>query len=133
MLYTLIKLICPLGARSIWIVLSLGRLAAKTPIDRYLIFLDFLGFPRPNRDLSMGYTRLSRKKFSSRFSPAFEARGRNPTVLTRAEAQDCSLAKLNLTSAYPQELVGSSRLTLPGAERDDLGHDDQSRLVHRFR
>jgi hypothetical protein len=104
MLYTLIKLICPLGARSIWIVLSLGRLAAKTPIDRYLIFLDFLGFPRPNPDLSMGYTRFSRKKFSSRFSPAFEARGRNPTVLTGAEAQDCSLAKLNLTSAYPQEL-----------------------------
>jgi hypothetical protein len=108
-------------------------LAAKTPIDRYLIFLDFLGFPRPNPDLSMGYTRFSRKKFSSRFSPAFEARGRNPTVLTGAEAQDCSLAKLNLTSAYPQELVGSSRLKLPGAERDDLGHDDQSRLVHRSR
>ena len=33
-----------------------GRFAAKTLIYGYWIFLDFLGFPRPNRDLSMGYT-----------------------------------------------------------------------------
>src|ERR1700722_19339930 len=70
------------GARSIWIVLSPGRLATKTPIDSYLSSLDFLGFSRSNLGLSMGYTRFSRKKFSSGFSPAFEARGRNGTVLT---------------------------------------------------
>ena len=31
------------------------RFAAKTPIYWLLDFLDFLGFSRPNRDLSMGY------------------------------------------------------------------------------
>jgi hypothetical protein len=33
------------------------RFAAKTIADRGWKSLDFLGFSRPNRDLSMGYTR----------------------------------------------------------------------------
>jgi hypothetical protein len=53
-------------------------LAAKTPVDRYLISLDFLGFSRQNLDLSMGYARFSRKEFSSHFSLAFAGRGRDP-------------------------------------------------------
>ena len=46
-----------------------SRLAAKIPIHRYWIFLDFLGFSRPNRDLSIGYTDFRGNYFSSRFSP----------------------------------------------------------------
>jgi hypothetical protein len=41
--------------QSIWVFLAPGRFAAKTPIHGYWIFLDFLGFSRPNLDLSMGY------------------------------------------------------------------------------
>jgi hypothetical protein len=33
-----------------------GRFAAKTPIYGRWIPFDFLGFFRPNRDFSMGYT-----------------------------------------------------------------------------
>jgi hypothetical protein len=32
------------------------RFRSKTPVFRCLISLDFLGFSRPKRDLSMGYT-----------------------------------------------------------------------------
>jgi hypothetical protein len=45
-----------------------GRFAAKTPIASYWISLDFLGFSRPNRDLSMGYAGKSAEIFSLRFS-----------------------------------------------------------------
>jgi hypothetical protein len=44
--------------------LETGRLAAETPLFSYWIFLDFLGFSRPNRDLSMGYKRFSLDGFS---------------------------------------------------------------------
>jgi hypothetical protein len=36
--------------------LAHGLFAAKTPISSYWISLDFLGFSRPNLDLSVGYT-----------------------------------------------------------------------------
>ena len=57
--------------RSVWIVLEPGCLAAKTPGNDCWISLDFLGFSRPNRDLSKGYTRFSLENFSSRFLPGF--------------------------------------------------------------
>jgi hypothetical protein len=39
--------------------LETDRLAVKTQIFDYWIFLDFLGFSRPNQDFSMGYTGTS--------------------------------------------------------------------------
>jgi hypothetical protein len=36
-----------------------GHFAMKTPAFERWISLDFLGFSRPKRDLSMGYTRFS--------------------------------------------------------------------------
>jgi hypothetical protein len=53
---------------------NLGFLGAwpfgcEPPIDRYWILLDFLGFSRPNRELSMGYTGFSEQHFSRAFSP----------------------------------------------------------------
>jgi hypothetical protein len=44
--------------------LAHGHFAAKTLGNSYWISLDFLGFLRPNRDLSMGYTDFSAKYFS---------------------------------------------------------------------
>jgi hypothetical protein len=38
-------------------------LALKNPDYEGWIFLDFLGFSRPNRDLSMGYARFSMENF----------------------------------------------------------------------
>jgi hypothetical protein len=52
--------------RSIWVFSGRGRLAVKTPIYDYWIFLDFLGFSRPNRDFSMGYAGFSQEDFASR-------------------------------------------------------------------
>ena len=52
---------------SVWIVLARRRFAAKHPEHGVWISLDFLGFSRPNRDLSMGYEGFSAKNFSSRF------------------------------------------------------------------
>ena len=39
----------------VWVFLGRRRFAANTPIPGGWISLDFLGFSRPNRDLSMGY------------------------------------------------------------------------------
>jgi hypothetical protein len=49
----------------IWIFLALAGLAAKTLIYGYWISLDFLGFSRPNRELSKGYTEKPSKNFSA--------------------------------------------------------------------
>jgi hypothetical protein len=61
----------PKGSRrwSIWFSLASGRFAAKPPDNAYWISLDFLGFSRPNQDLSMGYKDFSRKVFSWPFPP----------------------------------------------------------------
>jgi hypothetical protein len=47
--------------------LGAARFGAKTPDYVVWISLDFLGFSRPNRDLSMGYAGFYAKNFSSRF------------------------------------------------------------------
>jgi hypothetical protein len=51
----------------IWIFLASGRFGVKILIYGYWIFLDFLGFSRPNLDLSMGYTQTIVKVLSGRF------------------------------------------------------------------
>ena len=45
----------PPAGRSVWVFLALGRFTAKGPVHEPWIVLDFLGFSRPNLDLSMGY------------------------------------------------------------------------------
>jgi hypothetical protein len=45
--------------------LETGHLAAETQVFSYWICLDFLGFSRPNRDLSKGCERFSREEFFS--------------------------------------------------------------------
>jgi hypothetical protein len=49
----------------------LGRslFPTKTPCFERCFSLDFLGFSRPKRDLSMGYARFSLKNFSRPFRP----------------------------------------------------------------
>jgi hypothetical protein len=52
------------GRWSVWIFLARAVLLAKAPASEGWKSLDFLGFSRPNRDLSMGYTGISSKIFS---------------------------------------------------------------------
>jgi hypothetical protein len=55
-------------------------LAETQAYDRW-ISLDFLGFSRPNLDLSMGYGGFSLEVFSSRFFPQRSQRGQRLTIL----------------------------------------------------
>jgi hypothetical protein len=117
-LYTFVELfgfVAAGGATSVNLgFLAPGRLTAKTPIYRYWISLDFLGFSRPNRDLSMGLNAIFAERIFPRAFPlSFEAREREPTVLVIRKRRIAHGAKLNLTSDYPQAFVGSSR---PGSE-----------------
>jgi hypothetical protein len=65
-------------------------LAAKTTIYDHWILLDFLGFSRPNRDLSMGYAGFSRENFSPAFSPALSGAAAEACRRGYAEAQNYS-------------------------------------------
>jgi hypothetical protein len=49
--------------------LGSSRFAAKTPVNAYWVSLDFLGFSRPDLDLSMGYTHISAEISSRALSP----------------------------------------------------------------
>jgi hypothetical protein len=49
--------------------LGARRFGSKTPAKACWISLDFLGFSRQNRDLSMGYAGFSLENFSSGFLP----------------------------------------------------------------
>ena len=73
------------SAQYIWIFLVPCPFAAKIPIYRYWISLDFLGFSRPNRDLSMTYAAYSDKNFSCRFFPVERRRNGSPRACGRAE------------------------------------------------
>jgi len=55
--------------RSIWIFLASGRFAAKTTAKACWISLDFLGFSRPYRYFSMGYTEFCAKNFLRALCP----------------------------------------------------------------
>jgi hypothetical protein len=85
----------------LWVFLARGRFAAKTLINGYLISLDFLGFSRPKRDLSMGYTRLSLEVFSSRFSLTVSMR-RRERQFSKAKGQICSSGQLSLVFDFSQ-------------------------------
>jgi hypothetical protein len=56
-----------------WVFLDGGPFAAKAPDYAYWILLDFLGFSRQNRDLSIGYAGFSSEIFSRRPFPKLMA------------------------------------------------------------
>jgi hypothetical protein len=84
--------------------LARRRFAAKTPVYEGWISLDFLGFSRPNLDLSIGYVDFSRKKISRALFRRRNA-GKGACGLGMPEAQECSWAELKLTSDFLQEIV----------------------------
>src|SRR5215471_11364929 len=80
--------------------LGLSPFRRKSPDFKPWIFLDFLGFSRPNLDFSMGYEDKSAKDFSSR-SPV-RRQGRRPRSCGSGKR---SCEKLNLVSDSQQEIV----------------------------
>jgi hypothetical protein len=64
-----------------WVFLAGRRFTAKTVVYEGWIVLDFLGFSRPNRDLSMGYAEKARQIFFAALCLAFEAPGRATAVV----------------------------------------------------
>jgi hypothetical protein len=61
--------------------LGLWPIRFENPDYEPWIRLDFLGFSRAKRDLSMGYERKTEKSFSCRFLPGSLTAGANATIL----------------------------------------------------
>jgi hypothetical protein len=87
--------------------LGSGRFAAKTPNYERWISLDFLGFSRPDRDLSMSYEDFSREK-NSRALFRDKATEKPPRPLGIQNAQDYSSPKLSFISDFTQSIVVQS-------------------------
>jgi hypothetical protein len=88
--------------------LGAGPFRCENPENEGLISLDFLGFSRPNRTFSMGYTGKPTKVFSRRFSVMLRGAGTAARGRERAEEQNCSWADLNLLPVFPQQIVVSA-------------------------
>jgi hypothetical protein len=66
--------------------------------------LDFLGFSRPKRDLSMGYEGQTEQKFFSPFPPELTA-PRRALRSWHADGQSCSWGEHNLVSDFLQGAI----------------------------
>jgi hypothetical protein len=72
--------------------------------------LDFLGFSRPNRDLSKGYTRFSAEFFPRAFVAAKAPLKRRPHDSAGGRA-GLFMGKLNLISDFLQEIAARALRT----------------------
>jgi hypothetical protein len=89
------------------VFLGRGRFAAKAPVEGYWFSLEFFGFSRPNRELSMGYAELGAKYFSRAL---WRWNRRCGPLSFHEKRRDSSWAKLNLISDFLQlMLVGQFR------------------------
>ena len=90
----------------IWILLF-GRLFGLESFDsRDWKSLDFLGFSRPNRDLSMGCVGFSRKIFREAFPGVERAPPAERGVEAMRSAKIGHEMERNSISAFPQSIVG---------------------------
>ncbi len=85
----------PAGSGPVWISLARRSFGWKTPDFGGWISLDFLGFSRSKRDLSMGYAGFSLKNFSWPFCPLAVPQGRNG----RPPARLCGSAEVFIEQA----------------------------------
>jgi hypothetical protein len=89
---------------TVWFFLAPACFSTKTPTYERWISLDFLGFSRPKRDLSMGYTRFSLENFSRRFLALRSAKS-GAGARHHGEGHDCSWGKLSSVSDFLQEIA----------------------------
>jgi hypothetical protein len=100
--------------RSVWISLARARFAEKTPVSEGWISLDFLGFSRPNRDLSMGYAGFSLENFFvGAFPVGVSKPGTEMAIEAIRKAQDCHGRELTLFSAFPEAIVADAVCSRP--------------------
>jgi hypothetical protein len=112
--------------RFVWVFLADGCFAAKTPDYEVWISLDFLGFSRQNRDLSMGLRGNNAGRiFLSLFPVVWRAAGRGARGGT-GESAGLSQSKLNLIPGFLEDIVvqavsfgrvGAARLTASESRR----------------
>jgi hypothetical protein len=94
-----------MAGRRVWVFLESRRFGSKTLVFAYWISLDFLGFSRPNRVISMccaGFSRNFFRALSWRRKPA-----RALKVEAIGKGGIAHQAKLTSISDYPQSIVGS--------------------------
>jgi hypothetical protein len=84
--------------------LAPSHYAGKTPNYDYWILLDFLGFSRQNRDLSMGYAERTAEDISHAL-PRIESAGTRAGGLGMWMEPDCSLGKPTRISDSLQSIV----------------------------
>jgi hypothetical protein len=114
--------------RSIWVFLARSRFAAKTTDYERWISLDFLGFSRPNRDFSMGYTDFSAKNFSSCFLCGVgDARSAGVAFGMRTN-RTVHGAKLTLISDYLQSNVVARAVSQSSGAHFGCGAADPSEV-----
>ena len=117
-----------LGRRSVWVFLGAGRLSAKTPVFGGWKSLDFLGFSRPNRAFSMGYTGFSLKEISRALCPSRGgARTRVHGGLGHADAQNYSRGKPSVISAFRPSIV--ARLRRAPGRLSHTSHDNRRAMI----
>jgi len=92
-------------SRSIWVFLGCGCFVLKTPSQGGWKSLDFLGFSRPNLDLSMGYERFSRIIFRRAFSRTSRSPRRAPVVVDWQKRWNYTWSKPRLVSDFLQGTV----------------------------
>jgi hypothetical protein len=85
--------------------LESGSFAREIQIYGYWIRLDFLGFSRPNLDLSTGYAEFSREQFFRALLPWRAAGTRNTAVEIMRVRRIIHPASLNLISVFRQSIV----------------------------
>jgi hypothetical protein len=92
-------------ARSIWVFLDHRGFCPGRPENKAWISLDFLGFSRPNRDVSMSYAGFSAKKISRALLPLGRRRRDRSRYSYDAEMQYGSSSKPNSFSAFLQSIA----------------------------
>jgi hypothetical protein len=78
--------------------LGRGGFAAKAPAKGGWFFLDFLGFSRPNLDLSMSYTEKHAKSFSRALGPVSSKSPKWKTSILGCERTGRASSQSELTS-----------------------------------
>jgi hypothetical protein len=78
---------------------------AKTPDYKGWICLDFLGFSRPNRDLSMSYTGKTAEIFFARLFPGVKRAAGGAFGFSGGKRRITHEAKLTLDSDFLQSIV----------------------------
>ncbi len=123
--------VSPPPGSGVWILLGLAVLLPKTPVFEGWISLDFLGFSRPNRDLSMGYTGITAENFSCRSSPCGSGAGTGACDRGHAEGQECHGASviqfLFSCNKLSSRQIISCRQTLRYRQEMQRGRDNYPR------